>query len=124
MSDAQREHAYRQLEDRLRALGPCSAQTPGHPCRTLAQRLLRHRSEFREVVRVPTRGATNNEAERSLRPLVIARKISGGSRKSAGTDTRLGLASLCASWQAPGRTPFRPASPPFSLYPLNSEFLR
>jgi hypothetical protein len=44
--------------------------------------------------------ADNNQAERSIRPLVIIRKISGGSRSDAGTRTRMGLASLFETWLA------------------------
>ena len=47
----------------------------------------------------------NNLAERSLRPLVIARKISGGSRSAAGSATTRALASLFATWRAQGRDP-------------------
>jgi len=106
LSAAQRKRAYRPLEDRTRALGHCYALRKGHPCQTLAQRLLRHRGEFFEFVRVPEVEATNNLAERSLRPLVIARKISGGSRSPQGTTSRLDLASLFESWHAQGQNPF------------------
>jgi transposase len=103
---AQRERAYRQLERRARALACCYADTAGHPCQTLALRLRRHRGELFEFVRVPDLAATNNEAERRLRPLVIARKISGGSRSPQGTQTRLDLASLFQTWHAHGFNPF------------------
>jgi transposase len=102
----QQERAYRQLERRARALACCYADTPGHPCQTLALRLRRHRGGLFEFVRVPTLDATNNEAERRLRPLVIARKISGGSRSPQGTQTRLDLASLFHTWHAQGLNPF------------------
>ena len=45
-------------------------------------------------------------AERSLRPLVIARKISDGSRSAAGSTTTLVLASLVGTWRARGLNPF------------------
>ena len=106
LSAAQRERAYRQLEDRARALARCYADTADHPCQTLAQRLRRHRGELFEFVRVPALGATNNEAERRLRPLVIARKISGGTRSDQGTTTRLDLASVFQTWHAHGLNPF------------------
>jgi len=102
----QRERAYQQLEDRARALARCYADTAGHPCQTLAQRLRRHRDELFEFVRVPGLAATNNEAERRLRPLVIARKVSGGTRSSQGTQTRLDLASLFQTWHARSLNPF------------------
>ena len=100
LSPAQRVRAYRQLEDRALALGQCYADTPAHPCQVLAQRLRRHRGELFEFVRVPGVGPTNNDAERVLRPLVIGRKISGGTRSPQGTQTRLDLASLFQTWHA------------------------
>ena len=100
LSAAQRQRAYRQLEDRARALGHCYADTADHPCQVLAQRLRRHRGELFEFVRVPEVAATNNTAERTLRPLVIGRKISGGTRSPQGTQTRLDLASLFQTWHA------------------------
>ena len=45
-----------------------------------------------------------NAAERSLRPLVISRKISGGTRSERGTDTKMTLASLF-TWRAQGLNP-------------------
>ena len=50
--------------------------------------------------------ADNNLAERTLRPLVVQRKVSGGSGSRAGTEARLGLASLFATWHARHRGPF------------------
>jgi len=41
-----------------------------------------------------------------LRPLVVQRKVSGGSRSRAGSETRLGLASLFGTWQARNLNPF------------------
>jgi hypothetical protein len=45
-------------------------------------------------------------AERSIRPLVIIRKISGGTRSAEGTKTRLTLASLLHTWAARSLNPF------------------
>jgi len=53
-----------------------------------------------QLVLVPGLSADNNLAERSLRPLVVIRKISGGSRSDEGTKTRMALASLFETWQA------------------------
>ena len=50
--------------------------------------------------------ASNNLAERCIRPLVVCRKISGGTRSDEGTKTRLGLASLFETWQARKLNPF------------------
>ncbi len=48
----------------------------------------------------------NNGAERSLRHLVTARKISGGTRSPAGTETKMALASVFGTWAARGLNPF------------------
>ena len=53
----------------------------------------------------PAIPADNHLAERSLRPLVVARKISGGSRSAEGSAVRMALASLFGTWQAQGRDP-------------------
>jgi transposase len=54
----------------------------------------------------PAIPADNNLAERSLRPLVIARKVSGGSRSEAGAEVRMARAALFGTWLAQGRDPF------------------
>ncbi|MCC7353647.1 MAG: transposase [Anaerolineae bacterium] len=84
-----------------------------HPCWALAKRLLRHQEELFQFVLVPglpadsiPGGEDNNLAERSLRPLVVIRKISGGTRSPQGTKTRLTLASLLGTWAAPHLNPF------------------
>ena len=48
----------------------------------------------------------HNLAERSVCPLVIARKISGGTRSPKGYETRMGLASLFGTWMAQHLNPF------------------
>jgi transposase len=88
------------------ALGRQYAQAYGHPCCALAKRLLRHEDELFQFVLVAGLSADNNLAERSIRPLVVIRKISGGSRSSEGTKTRMGLASLFETWQARKLNPF------------------
>ena len=47
----------------------------------------------------------NNAAERSLRHLVISRKISGGTRSEQGTESKMTLASLFGTWRAQGLNP-------------------
>ena len=96
----ERKAAYTQAFTRACALGQQYAQTRDHPCPTLAKRLLRHQDELFQFLLVPGLPADNNLVERSLRPLVIMRKISGGSRSEEGTITRLTLASLLQTWAA------------------------
>ncbi len=73
---------------------------------TLCQRILRYRESLFVFVTEPAVPATNNAAERSLRPLVVSRKISGGTRSSRGTATRITLASLFGTWRAQGINPY------------------
>ncbi len=101
----QRQHAYRELGLLVRALGEQFAQAKGHPCQALAKRLLRHQDELFVFVRQPEVPADNNLAERSLRPLVVSRKISGGTRSEQGSQTRMILTSLFQTWQARGLNP-------------------
>jgi len=97
---AERQQMYGSLHQRACELGQRHARDATHPCGTLAKRLLRHQDELFPFVLLPGLPADNNLAERSLRPLVIMRKISGGTRSPAGSQTRLTLASLFATWQA------------------------
>lgn len=101
----ERARVARDLERRLRALAACYRTTAGHPLHGLAQRLHRYESELCEFLRTPGVRPTNNLAERAVRPLVIARKISGGSRSAAGSAIRCDLASLFHTWTARGLNP-------------------
>ena len=79
----------------------------GAPQHTLCQRVERFLPELFVFVAVPGVPAHNNLAERSVRPLVIARKISGGTRSPKGSQTRMGLASLFGTWMAQHLNPFQ-----------------
>jgi transposase len=105
-SDAERTTQYQTLHQRNVHLGQQHAQNQAHPCGVLAKRLLRHQDELFLFVRLPAVPADNNLAERSIRPLVIMRKISGGTRSDAGSQTRLTLASLFQTWTARHLNPF------------------
>jgi hypothetical protein len=104
-SQEARELRYVELVARAHALGLEYARQKKHPCQALAKRLLRHEDELFQFVLIAGLSADNNLAERSIRPLVVIRKISGGSRSAEGTKTRLALASLFETWQARGLNP-------------------
>ena len=106
LSPAQRATLAAVRDARLQQLGQRYARQRGHPCRVLAQRLLRHQGQLFTFVRTVGVSADNNVAERGIRPLVIMRKISGGSRTPQGSTTRLGLASAFGTWQARHLNPF------------------
>lgn len=76
------------------------------PLHKLCERVERFLPELFVFVALPGVPAENNLAERSVRPLVIARKISGGTRSPQGSETRMGLFSLFGTWAAQGLNPF------------------
>lgn len=73
---------------------------------TLCERVERFLPELFVFVAIPGVPAHNNLAERSVRPLVVARKISGGTRSPKGSQTRMGLVSLFGTWMAQSLNPF------------------
>jgi hypothetical protein len=109
--DGARPGATRVREERARRcealiLLLCPAQLDaGLPYATLAARLRKHLGELFTFLQDPLVPATNNAAERSLRGLVIARKISGGTRSPAGSAVRMVLTSLCATARVQGKDP-------------------
>ena len=76
------------------------------PCRLLAQRIERFAQEMFTFVEHPDVPSDNNPAERAIRPNVIYRKMSGGTRSKQGSTTFATLMSLVATWQARGVDPF------------------
>jgi hypothetical protein len=102
----ERETEYVSLTSQTHTLGLRYARVKGHACQALAKRLLRHEDELFQFVLIDGLSADNNLAERAIRPLVVIRKVSGGSRSAAGTKTRMALASLFQTWQARGQNGF------------------
>ncbi|NIQ82846.1 MAG: IS66 family transposase [Anaerolineae bacterium] len=81
------------------ALAQPYAKEPNAPEHLLAKRILKHLHELFVFISDPAVPATNNLAERSLRPAVVARKISGGTRSDKGSETKTGLMSIFGTWQ-------------------------
>jgi hypothetical protein len=97
-------HKQRRLLERLASqLARPYVNDDDAPQRTLAQRIMKHRHELFVFVSHPAVPADNNLAERSLRPAVIARKVSGGTRSAKGSHTRMRLMSLVDTWTAQGK---------------------
>jgi len=94
------------LERQVHALARCYWKTADHPAHTLAKRLYRYEGELFTFMRVPGVVATNNLAERAIRPFVIARTISGGTRSPTGSQIRCALATVFHTWAAQGLNPF------------------
>ena len=110
---AARRVAARAFQTELRALcapylprSPAEATVTAPPQRTLCQRIEQHLPDLFVFVEDPAVPPTNNAAERSLRHLVVSRKISGGTRSAAGSTAKMRLASLFGTWRAQGRNPF------------------
>ena len=93
------------LEKQLLGLCRPFLEEPLAPQGKLCRRIERHVKELFVFVTHPEVPPDNNAAERSLRPLVISRKISGGTRSDAGTDSKMALASLFGTWRARGLDP-------------------
>lgn len=91
-----REARARRYEQQLAALCP-DTLAADRPEATLGKRIRRYLQELFVFVAEPGVPHTNNAAERSLRPLVIARKVSGGTRSAAGSTCRMRLASIAAT---------------------------
>lgn len=102
---AARRVTRRRLEERLTRLCHQPATTDV-PHRRLAARLLRHLSELFTFVTHPFVAPTNNQAERDLRPHVIARKVWGGTRSERGSRDAADRFSLFATWRARKLNPF------------------
>lgn len=96
-----RVRARERFQDRAVALGMAYRKTDG-PQATLADRLYRFASELFAFVEHPEVPSDNNAAERAIRPAVIVRKISGGTRSERGSDVRTTLMSLFSTWDARG----------------------
>ena len=71
----------------------------------LCRRIERHIKELFGCVAEPDVLSDNNPAERSLRHVVISRKVSGGTRSERGTESKMTLASIFGTWRARGLNP-------------------
>lgn len=72
----------------------------------LCRRIQRHSDELFVFVAHPEVPSDNNAAERSIRPLVTSRKISGGTRSDQGSATKMTNATLFGTWAVRGLNPF------------------
>jgi transposase/uncharacterized coiled-coil protein SlyX len=107
LSPTQRLAAQRQCQVDLLALAQpyLAAETGVVPQAVLCRRIHTYLPELFTFVLDPALASTNNAAERSVRPVVCQRKISGGTRSPAGTRTFCTLATLFGTWRARGLDP-------------------
>jgi hypothetical protein len=92
LKDASYEMKASKLETRLDQLAKMQHEHPA--AQRLGKRLVRHRPELTRFLWNEQIDASNNAAERALRPAVVMRKITGGSRSEAGAEAWAKLASL------------------------------
>ena len=117
----ERRLAQQQLEQELLALcqpylaSDCAQRVP---CKRIEHFLL----ELFTLVADPRVPPDNNAAERSIHPLAVSRKISGGTRSEQGAQTRSVLATVFGAWIARRLCPFHTCWA--LLMPPQSEFLR
>jgi transposase len=102
-----RADAQARFQRRLLALCDPSAADPTVIQARLCRRIQRHSDELFVFVAHPDVPSDNNAAERSVRPLVTSRKVSGGTRSHRGSDTKMANASLFGTWQLRGLNPLR-----------------
>ncbi len=100
-----RRAAQLRFQTRLLTLCAPFAHDPTAVQATLCRRIQRHSDELFVFVAHPDVPSDNNAAERSVRHLVISRKISGGTRSDQGSDTKMTTASLFGTWQLRGLNP-------------------
>jgi hypothetical protein len=105
VAQRQQQALRAELQAALVELAPLPTTEAPPVYQTLAGRLRRYEGELFTFVSEPGVPADNNAAERSLRPLVTQRKISGGTRSPAGSDTLMAASTLFGTWLAQRRDP-------------------
>lgn len=91
-----------QLESQLDALIATRRQLTDPDNTRLAKRLRKHRQHLLRFLYVDGLDATNNQAERMLRPAVITRKTGGCNRTQGGAETHSILASVLTTCRQQG----------------------
>ena len=98
--ETQRAQVYREMRAKLLALAQHDWQDPD--CRRLAKRILKYLDDLLLWLSNPDVTPDNNQAERGLRPAVVTRKTSFGSRSKLGAHTFARLLSLIRTWESQG----------------------
>lgn len=94
-----------ELQARLLTIAEPYWKMKDAPQRVLAKRICQYLPELFMFVEYPNVASSNNAAERAIRPAVISRKISGGTRSAKGSQTKTRLMSVFATWALQGKEP-------------------
>jgi hypothetical protein len=101
LADPEYEVGASRIEDRLDGLVKLD---PAHAeARRLHKRVSKYRAELTRFLWDEELEPTNNPAERALRPMVVARKITGGSRSAPAAQAWSKLSSLLATQEQNGK---------------------
>jgi transposase len=109
-TDIERCSLRQGFETELLALAQPYLKAKNAPQRVLSQRVDRFLGELFTFVQCPEVPSENNAAERAVRPTVIARKVSGGTRSPRGSETNSILRSLFETWAIQGRNSLQACS--------------
>jgi hypothetical protein len=104
--DRARVAAQQHFQERLLTICDPHAADPSALQARLCRRIQRHSDELFVFVAQPDVPPDNNAAERSVRPLVTSRKISGGTRSDQGSATKMATASRFGTWHVRALNPF------------------
>jgi transposase len=100
--DCERSRLRRRFQAEILRLARPYSRIESAPQRVLAKRIERFAPELFVFVQYPEVPSENNAAERAIRPAVVARKISGGTRSARGSKTASVLRSLFETWSLRG----------------------
>ena len=95
---------WRDLEGQVDAL--VAEELSNGPARTLQKRYRKHRQHLFVCLARGDVAATNNGAERALRPAVVHRNVTNGFRSQWGADAYAALLSITDTAKLHGRSPF------------------
>lgn len=104
-SQIERCRLRQSFEKRMLELAAPYRDVKTAPQRVLSKRIETFLGELFSFVDCDGVPSDNNAAERAVRPAVIARKVSGGTRSSKGSETRMILLSLFGTWHLQGKDP-------------------
>lgn len=107
VTDANRVLLRKALQERLFLIADPYTKDKDAPQRVLSKRICQYLPELFMFVEHPNVASSNNAAERAIRPAVIARKISGGTRSAKGSQTKTRLMSVFATWALQGKEPIK-----------------
>ncbi|MEI8167282.1 MAG: IS66 family transposase [Chloroflexales bacterium] len=105
LPDAERQAYALAYQQRLRAHAQPALTSAIKEQANLAKYLTRYSNELFVFVEHPAVPSENNPAERAIRPLVITRKVCGGTRSARGSRTKMILTSLLHTLQLRGLNP-------------------